>query len=68
MWEFLMPPVKTGDSPRLVRILARRLVGSKGPRTFLYRCESDDHTWYWESSKALEENPVYLEVLRLHPE
>ena len=24
VWEFLMPPVKTGDSPRLVKILARR--------------------------------------------
>ena len=29
MWEFPMPPVKTGDTPRLVKILARRRVGLK---------------------------------------
>ena len=66
--EFPMPPVKTGESPRLVKIVARRRVGSKKRRTFLYRCEWDDDTWSWESSKALEEDPVYLEFLRLHPE
>ena len=60
-----MPPVKTGESPRLVKIVARRRVGSKKRRTFLYRCEWDDDTWSWESSKALEEDPVYLEFLRL---
>ena len=63
-----MPPVKTGDSPRLVKILARRQVGSKKRRTFLYCCEWDDDTWSWESSKALEEDPLYLDFLRLHPE
>ena len=68
MWEVPMPPVKTGDSPRLVEILGRRRVGSKKRRTFLYRWEWDDNTWSWESSKALEEDPVYLEFLRLHPE
>ena len=68
VWEFPMPPVKTANSPRLVKILARRRVGSKKRRTFLYRCEWDDDTWSWESSKALEEDPVYLEFLRLHPE
>ena len=35
VWEFPMPPVKTGESPRLVKILARRRVGSKKRRTFL---------------------------------
>ena len=68
MWEFPMPPVKTEDSPQLVKILARRSLGSKKPRTFLYRCEWDDDTWSWESSKALEEDPVHLDFLRLHPE
>ena len=68
VWEFPMPPVQNGDCPRLVKILARRRVGSKKLRTFLYRCEWDDETWSWESSKALEEDPVYLEFLRLHPE
>ena len=63
MWEFPMPPVKTGDSPRLVKILARCRVGSKKRRTFLYRSEWDDNTGCWESSKALEEDPVYLEFL-----
>ena len=63
-----MPPVKTGDSPQLVRILARRRVGSEKRRTFRYCCEWDDDTWSWESSKALEEDPVWLEFLRLHPE
>ena len=67
-WEFLMPPVETGDSSRLVKILARRRVGPRKRRTFLYRCEWDHDTWSWESSKALEEDPVYLEFLRLHPE
>ena len=68
VWEFPMPAVKTGESPRLVKILARRRVGSRKCRTFLYRCEWDDDTWSWESTKALEEDPVYLEFLRLHPE
>ena len=45
VWEFPMPPVKTGDSPRLVKILARRRVGSKKRRTFLHRCAGDDNTW-----------------------
>ena len=67
-WEFRMPPVKTGDSPRLVKILARRRVGSKKHRTLLYRCDWDDDTWSLESSKAVEEDPVYVEFLRLHPE
>ena len=62
-----MPPVKTGDSPRPVKILARRRVGSKKRRTFLYHCEWDDDTWSRESSKALEEDLVYLEFLRLQP-
>ena len=68
VWEFPMPPVKTGDSPRLVKILARRRVGSKMRRTFLYRWEWDDDTWSWESSKGLGEDPVYPEFLQLHPE
>ena len=68
MWEIPMPPVKTGASPRLVKILARRRVGSKKRRTFLYRCEGVDDTWSWEYSKTLEEDPVYLEFLRLRPE
>ena len=68
VWEFAMPPFKTGASPRLVNILARRRVGSKKRRTFLYRCEWENDTWSWESSRALEEDPVYLEFLRLHPE
>ena len=50
------------------RGLARRRVGSQKRRTFLYCCELDDDTWSWESSKALEEDAVYLEFLRLHPE
>ena len=66
--EFSMRPVKTGDSPRLIHILARRRVGSQKRRTFLYRCEWDDDTWSWECSNALEEDPVYLEFLRLDPE
>ena len=45
VWEFPMPPVKTADSPRLVKILAGRRMGSKKRRTFLYRCEWDDDTW-----------------------
>ena len=68
MREFPMPPLKTGASPRLVKILARRRVGSKKRRTFLYRCEGNDDTWSGESSKALEEVPVYREFLRPHPE
>ena len=68
MWEFLMPAVKTGASPQLVKTLARCRMGFKKRRTFLYRCEWEDDTWSWESSKALEEEPVYLEFLRLHPE
>ena len=31
LWEFPMPPVKTGASPGLVKILARRRVGSRKP-------------------------------------
>ena len=68
VWGFPMPPVKTGTSPLLVEILARRWLGSKGRRTVLYSCEWDDHTWFWESSKALEEDPVYLDFLRLQRE
>ena len=68
VWEFPMPPVKTGASFRLVKILARRRVGSTKRRTFLYRCEWGDDTWSWESSKALGDDTVYLEFLRLHPE
>ena len=63
-----MPQVKTRAFPRLIKILARRRVGSKKRRTFLYRGEWDDDTWSWELSKALEEEPVYLEFLRLHRE
>ena len=66
--EFSMPLVKTGASPQLVKILARRGVGSKKRRTFLYRCEWDDDTWSWESSKAVQRDPVCLEFLRLNPE
>ena len=68
VWEFPMSRVRTGDSQLLVKILARRRVGSKKGRRFLYRCEWDDDTWSWESIKALGENSVYLEFLRLHPE
>ena len=39
VWEFPVPPVKTGESPRLVKIVARRRVGSQKRRTFLYLCE-----------------------------
>ena len=67
-WEFPMPPVKTGASPQLIKILAKRQAGSKKRRTFLYRCEWDDDTRSWESSKGVEEDPVYLEFLQLHPE
>ena len=42
--KFPMPPVKTGDSPRLVKIMARRRVESKKRRRFLYHCERDDDT------------------------
>ena len=58
-----MPPVKTAESPRLVKILVKRRVESRKRRTFLYRCEWDDNTWSWESSEAL-----YLEFLRLQPD
>ena len=68
VWEFLMPPVETAASPPLIKVLARRGVESKKRCTFLYCCEGDDDTWAWELSKALEENPVYLELLRLHSE
>ena len=68
MWEFCVPPAKTGDSPRHDKILARRRVGSKKRCTFLYRCEWDDNTWSRESSKALEEDPVYFEFPQLQPE
>ena len=68
MWEFLMPPVKTGASPRLIKIVARHPVGSKKRRTFLCRFKWDDDTRSWESSKALDEDLVYQEFLRLHPE
>ena len=63
VWELLMPPVKPGASSRLIKILARRRVGSKKRRTFLYRGEWDDDTWSFELSKALEEDPVYLESI-----
>ena len=62
VWEFPMTPVKSRDSPQLVKILARRRVGSKKRRTFLHRCEQDDDTLSWDSSKALEEDPVYIEL------
>ena len=39
VWEFPTPPVENGDSRRLVKILARRRVGSKKRRTFLHRCD-----------------------------
>ena len=68
LWVFPKPNVKTGNSPRLVKILGRRREGPKKCRTFLYRCEWDDHTWSLEPSKAVEEDPVHLEFLRLHPE
>ena len=44
VWEFLMPPFKTGDAPPLVKILATRRLGSQKRRTFLYGCEWDPHT------------------------
>ena len=62
-----MPPVKIGDSPGLVKILARSRGGSTKRRTLLYRCEWDDDTWSAEWIKALEKDAVYLEFLRLHP-
>ena len=68
VWESPMPPVKTRASPRLIQILARRGVRSEKRRTFLYRCEWDDNTWSPKLGKALREDPVYLEFLRLHPE
>ena len=63
-----MPSVKTGASSRCVGILLRRRVRSQKRRTFLYRCEWDDDTWSLESSKALEDAPVYLEFFGLHAE
>ena len=68
VWEFPKPPVKTGASPRLGKTLARSRVVSKKRRTFLHRYECNDDTLSWESSKALEEDPVYLEFLRLQPD
>ena len=68
MLGFPMPPVKTGASPRLVKILARPRIGSGKPGTFLYQWQWDDHRWSWESSKALDEDPVCLDFLRLHPQ
>ena len=68
VWEFPMLPVNTGNSLQLVNILARRRVGSKKRRTFLYRCELDDNMWSWESSKAVQEDPGYLELIRLNPD
>ena len=68
MWDFPMLPLKPGESPRLVKILARCRVGSQKSRTFLYHCEWGDDTWSWESSKGLEEDLVYVEFLGLHPE
>ena len=68
VWEFPMPPVRTGASARLVQIQARCRVGCKKRSTFLYRRKWDDDTWSWEPSKALQEDPVYLELLRLHTE
>ena len=58
VWEFLMPPVKTGASPRLIRTLARLGVGCKKRRTFLYRSELDAVPWSWELSKPLDEDPL----------
>ena len=60
VWDFPMPPVKTGASPRLVKILAGLRVGSKKRSTYLYHCELDDDTWSWELSNTLQEDPVYL--------
>ena len=68
VWDLLMLAVKTGASLQLIKILATHPVGSKTCRTFLYRCQTDDDTWSWESNKPLEEDPVYVEFLRLHPE
>ena len=36
--------------------------------TFVYCCEWDDYALSWESSKGLDEDPVYLWFLRLHPD
>ena len=63
-----MPHVKTGASPRLFKVPARHRVGSRKRRTFLSPCVCDDDTWFWESSKALDEDPVYLAFLRSQPE
>ena len=68
VWDFPMPPVKTGASSRLLKILPRPQVGSKKRGTLLYRREWYDDTWFCESSKALDEDPVYVEFLRLHAE
>ena len=48
VWEFLMPPVKTGASPRLIKIQARLRVGFEKRRTFLYRCDGNDDAWFSE--------------------
>ena len=66
--EFPMPLVKTGASPRPIKILARRQAGSKKCRTFLHPCEWDDDTRSWELSKPLDEDPVNLDFLPLHHE
>ena len=63
-----MPPAKTGPSPNLVRISARRQVGAKRRGSWLYRCEWDDGTWSWESSQSSYEDPVFVEYLQLNPE
>ena len=68
MWGTLMPPIKNQTSPRLAKILARDQVGFKKRRILLYRCESDDNTWFWELSNDLDEEPVYLWFLPLQPE
>ena len=68
VWDFPMPPVTTGASPRLLKILARRRVGFRKRRTVLNRCEWDDDTWSWATSKSLEEDPVHLEFLQLQAE
>ena len=68
VWKIPLPPVKTGAPPQIVEILARRPVEPRKRCTFLYSCEWEDDTWSWESSKALDEDPVYLEFLQLHSE
>ena len=68
VWIIPLPPVKTGAPPQIVEILARRPVEPRKRCTFLYSCEWEDDTWSGESSKALDEDPVYLEFIRLHSE